>query len=58
MLMVVGMLPLYFKRANEGLVAGLPSAAETARAIERWATWHWVRTALSALALATSALAR
>ena len=57
MLTTVAMFPVYFKRANAGFVAGQASSDETAHALQRWATWHWVRTAISFGAFAAAVAA-
>ena len=56
MLTTVAMFPLYFKGANARFVEQV-SSDDTARALQRWATWHWVRTAISFGAFAAAAAA-
>ena len=58
MLSVVAMFPIYFKQANASFLAAPTSPKETARALRRWATYHWLRAGISlgALAAAVAAL--
>lgn len=53
---VVSTFFVYFQRANESFAAASISAAELPAALTRWATWHWTRTALSAVAFAAALL--
>ena len=48
---VVAMFPLYFKRANESFAAASIAPTDVAAELARWAAWHWVRTAVSFIAL-------
>ena len=48
---VVAMFPLYFKRANAGFADRSIGADRLAAELERWARWHWARTAISGAAL-------
>lgn len=41
--------PLYFISANEALAGASLTAAEIAAELDRWRTWHWVRTAAGVL---------
>ncbi len=56
MVVVVASFPLYFKRANERFAAASIPAAEVAAELARWSAWHWMRTAISFVALAVAAL--
>jgi hypothetical protein len=51
MIAVVASFPLYFKRANESFAAASIAPADIAAELARWAAWHWVRTAVSFIAL-------
>jgi hypothetical protein len=51
---VVAMFLLYFKRANAGFADGSIGADRLAAELERWATWHWARTAISGVALSVA----
>ena len=41
--------PLFFEATNEAFVRGGLSDSEARSLLERWATWHWIRTGLGAL---------
>ena len=41
--------PLFFEATNEAFVRGGLSDAAVRSLLERWAMWHWVRTALGAV---------
>jgi len=58
MIAVVASFPLYFKRANASFAAASIDAAAVATELARWAAWHWVRTALSVIALFFAMAAR
>jgi uncharacterized membrane protein len=58
MIGVVASFPLYFKRANASFAAASIDAAAVATELARWAAWHWVRTALSVIALFFAMAAR
>ena len=51
MIAVVASFPLYFKRANESFAAASIAPGDVAAQLARWAAWHWVRTAVSFIAL-------
>jgi len=51
MIAVVASFPLYFKRANESFAAASIAPSDVAAQLARWAAWHWVRTAVSFIAL-------
>ena len=51
MVPVVASFPLYFKRANESFAAASIAPTDVAAQLARWAAWHWVRTAVSFIAL-------
>ena len=57
MLTTVTMFPVYFKRANAGFVEGHLSSVDSAGALQRWAAWHGVRTAISFGAFAAAVAA-
>jgi hypothetical protein len=57
MVAAVAMFPLFFKQANVGFLAGGRSNDEMARAVRRWAMWHWVRTGISLGAFAVAVAA-
>jgi uncharacterized membrane protein len=48
---------LYFERANKRFATAGIDAIDVAPELERWAAWHWVRTAVSVAAFAASLLA-
>ena len=52
MIAVVVSFPLYFKRANESFAAASIAPTAVAAELARWATWHWLRTTASFVALA------
>ena len=41
--------PLFFAAANEAFARGGLSDAAARSLLDRWATWHWIRTGLGAL---------
>jgi hypothetical protein len=41
--------PLFFAGTNEAFVRGRLSDSEARALLDRWATWHWVRTGLGTL---------
>jgi len=41
--------PLFFAAANAAFARGDLSDAAARSLLDRWATWHWVRTGLGAL---------
>jgi Domain of unknown function (DUF1772) len=41
--------PLFFAATNEAFVRGGLSDATARSLLDRWATWHWIRTGLDAL---------
>ena len=43
---VMVMYPLFFEATNEALVRGGLSDSAARFLLDRWATWHWVRTGL------------
>jgi hypothetical protein len=57
MLIAAATFVVYFKAANASFAAAAisPEALETE--LSRWATWHWMRTAIAFAALTASALA-
>lgn len=54
MIAVVSSFALYFKRANQSFAAASIDPAAVATELARWAAWHWVRTALSFIALSSA----
>jgi Domain of unknown function (DUF1772) len=38
--------PLFFEATNEAFVRGGLSDSATRSLLDRWATWHWIRTEL------------
>jgi len=48
------MFPLYFERANASFAAASIAPGELPASLARWAAWHWLRTALSLIALAAA----
>ena len=47
---------LYFQRANARLAAASIEPADLPAELARWASWHWFRTAIGLVALASSLL--
>jgi hypothetical protein len=43
---VMGTYPIFFAGTNEAFVRGGLSDAAVRLLLDRWATWHWVRTGL------------
>ena len=41
--------PLFFAAANEAFIRGGLSDAAARSLLDRWATWHWIRTGLGSL---------
>src|SRR5262249_13898694 len=41
--------PLFYAAANEAFARGGLSDAAARALLDRWATWHWIRTGLGAL---------
>jgi Anthrone oxygenase len=41
--------PLFFAATNEAFAHGGLSEAAARSLLDRWATWHWIRTGLGAL---------
>jgi hypothetical protein len=41
--------PLFFEATNEAFVRGGLSDSAARSLLDRWATWHWIRTGLGAL---------
>ena len=56
-LVVVSMFFVYFERANATFSLGRTPASELRAELERWATWHWARSALSLAALSAAVFA-
>jgi hypothetical protein len=54
LLVVVSMFFVYFGRANAAFSGGGMPANELRAELDRWAVWHWVRSALSLVALTTA----
>jgi uncharacterized membrane protein len=54
---IVAMFPLYFEHANASFAAGTIAREMVPAELARWAWWHGVRTAASAVALALAMLA-
>jgi hypothetical protein len=54
MIAVVSSFPLYFKRANERFAAASIDPSAVATELARWSACHWIRTALSFIALASA----
>jgi hypothetical protein len=57
MLTTVMMFFVYFEGANARFSAATVPAHQLPAVLARWAAWHWARTTLSLLALATGLLA-
>ena len=57
LLVVVSMFFVYFEQANAAFSAGGMPANELRAELDRWAAWHWVRSALSLVALSAAILA-
>jgi hypothetical protein len=57
MAVIVAMFPLYFQGVNQSFSTASIAPSDVAPALERWAAWHWVRTALSVAALVAALLA-
>ena len=55
---VVSTFFVYFEQANASFAAASIDAAAVATELARWAAWHWVRTALSVIALFFAMAAR
>ena len=53
---VVSTFFLYFQHANASFTAATLEADALAAELQRWATWHWVRSGLSLAALAAALL--
>jgi hypothetical protein len=53
---VVVTFPVYFQRTNQSFAAASISAADLPAELTRWATWHWARTGLAALAFGAALL--
>lgn len=47
---VLAVFPLYFQRANATFAAGTIAAHRVEPELRRWASWHWVRTAMATAA--------
>jgi Anthrone oxygenase len=45
---VIVTYPLFFEATNEAFVRGGLSNSAARSLLDRWATWHWIRTALGA----------
>jgi len=56
-LVVVAMFFVYFERANASFAVGKMPASELGPELDRWASWHWVRCAISIAGLASAMLA-
>jgi len=56
MFAVVSMFFVYFEQANASFAAPTIRVDDVATELARWATWHWVRSALSCAALAAALL--
>ena len=41
--------PLFFEATNEAIIRGGLSDPAALSLLERWATWHWIRTGLGGL---------
>ena len=54
MIAVVASFFLYFKRANQSFATASIDPAAVATELARWAAWHWLRTLLSFLAVASA----
>jgi len=54
---VVSMFFIYFERANASFSRRSMSAIDLCIELDRWATWHWVRSGFSLAALASAILA-
>jgi hypothetical protein len=55
---VAAVYPLYFVAANAALAGGSLSPDEVALELQRWRTWHWVRTVAGTLAFLAALRAR
>lgn len=56
-LVVLSTYGLYFRRANAGFAEASIAHEALPGELARWASWHWFRTAVSLVALASSLLA-
>jgi len=57
MIVAVLMFPAYFQQANARFAAAITPPADLPAELARWATWHWVRTAIAGGALVAALLA-
>ncbi len=57
MVVAVLMFPAYFQQANARFAVATVAPADLPAELARWATWHWVRTVISAGALVTAMIA-
>jgi hypothetical protein len=46
--------PVYFESVNANFAAGNIEPEDVPAELARWASWHWLRTCLAALALAAA----
>lgn len=53
---VVSTFFVYFEQANASFAAATIKADDLSAELSRWATWHWLRSALSLAALAAALL--
>jgi hypothetical protein len=56
-LVVLSTYPLYFQRANASFAAASISHQDLPAELKRWASWHWFRTVVGLVALASALLA-
>lgn len=56
-LVVLSTYPLYFQRANASFAAASISHQDLPAELARWAGWHWFRTVVGLVALASALLA-
>jgi hypothetical protein len=56
-LIALAFYPLYFRTVNASFAAGTIGAADVPGALARWASWHWLRTAIGIAAFVAGLLA-
>jgi hypothetical protein len=56
-LIILSTYPLYFQRANASFAAASIPHEDLSAELARWASWHWFRTVVGLVALASALLA-
>ena len=54
---VLGVFPIYFQRANASFAAATIATTRVAEELRRWSRWHWFRTVIALLAFVSAVTA-